>query len=123
MIGSRLETSKYTTLPVEAPQPAADSCCLHEALKQRAWRLRILSNLAMTSGTGFHQLGNAACPVPIGDIDVSIAVDKATVRGTEDRGRNVGRQQRIIRPLRLQGIVAKECDGSVVFIENRYAAF
>ena len=45
----------------------------------------------MGSGTGLHQLGNAACPIPIGDIDVAIAVDKAAVSGTEDRGRNVAR--------------------------------
>ena len=75
------------------------------------------------SNARLDKLGNAARPVPVRHINISAAVDEATMSRTEDRGRYIVRRQRIVGPLRLLWIVAEERYWSVVSVKDGDAAF
>ena len=69
------------------------------------------------------EFGDAASLVPVGDEDVFVRIDKAPVSSAEHGCIDVMRIEFVLRPLRLQRIVAEECNWHVVFVENRDSPF
>ena len=75
------------------------------------------------SGRGSGEFRHAACRVPVGNIDVGVLIDVATVGSTEAGEGNLVRSYFIIGPLRLMRVIAKEGYWRIVLVENSYSSF
>src|SRR5579859_6368718 len=75
------------------------------------------------SSTQSSQLGNPAGFVPVGDIDIGVLVEKASMRGAERCGGDGARIDIVLCPLVFAGVVAQERYRHIVAIENRCTSF
>jgi hypothetical protein len=62
------------------------------------------------------QPGHTPGVIPVGDINVGLLVDMASVRGAEKPGRNIARLELIVGPLLLLGIIANKSHWSVIAV-------
>ena len=67
--------------------------------------------------------GHTPCVIPVGNIDIGLLVDIASVRGAKERGRDITRLKLVVGPLLLLRVIAKKGHRSVIAVENRDTAF
>ena len=70
-----------------------------------------------------NEFRDAAGLIPVGDIDVGLLIDMASVSSAEAGCINCARLKLIVCPLRLSRVVPEKCDRRIILVENRDAAF
>src|SRR5450631_1270955 len=69
------------------------------------------------------ELGDTACLIPVGDVDVEVLVNVASMGGAEEDWGDFAGLELVVGPLCALRIVAEESDRGIVLVENGDAAF